>query len=268
MREPMAKLREPQGFAARASRAARAYATESWRTYATALAAGVFLALAGPFGSAEASLGARFLFWVPLAVIGSAIGAAIAQVTSNRPRIGENRFGMWAVVSLLAALPTTFLSWGLSSAMFGGRGMGDVPFFLGASLVISAAMTAIMMLVNTPGAATHAPPQGAPAAKVRFLERLPPKLMGAVLYAVEAEDHYLRLHTSKGSDLLLFRLADAIAELDGLEGAQTHRSWWVSRDAVKDVRRDGGRMTLVLSNGAEAPVSRPNVKALKEAGWV
>ena len=57
------------------------------------------------------------------------------------------------------------------------------------------------------------------AAPAKFLDRIPLKLRGGELYAVQAEDHYLRLHTSKGSDLILLRLADAVAELEGIEGA-------------------------------------------------
>ena len=30
-------------------------------------------------------------------------------------------------------------------------------------------------------------------------------------------------------------------ELDGIEGAQTHRSWWVAKDAIADVKRDGSQ---------------------------
>jgi DNA-binding LytR/AlgR family response regulator len=41
----------------------------------------------------------------------------------------------------------------------------------------------------------------------------------------------------------------------------------VARDAVESARREGDRATLTLKGGAEAPVSRPNVKALREAGW-
>jgi DNA-binding LytR/AlgR family response regulator len=88
-----------------------------------------------------------------------------------------------------------------------------------------------------------------------------------VLYAVSSEDHYLRLHTSKGSDLILMRLSDAIIELEGLEGAQTHRSWWVAKEAVESTRRDGDKVVLLLKGGAEAPVSRPNMRPLREAGW-
>lgn len=102
---------------------------------------------------------------------------------------------------------------------------------------------------------------------MKFLERLPLRLRGADLWAVEAEDHYLRLHTSRGQDLILMRLADAVAELDGLEGAQVHRSWWVARAALTDVKLGDGRATLTLKDGAQVPVSRTYAKALREAGW-
>ena len=71
----------------------------------------------------------------------------------------------------------------------------------------------------------------------------------------------------KGSDLILMRLSDAVAELEGLEGAQTHRSWWVAKAAVMDVRRRNGRATLTLTNGIEAPVSRAFARSLREDGW-
>lgn len=267
MREPTAKVREPQGLAVRAARAVTAWALENWRGHAVAVAVGVFMALVGAFGTDGAPLGPRLFYWLTLMIGGSLVGLAIGPAVSKRPRIGERRVLTWAVVTVLVTAPVTLFVWWFTGLMFGGASFGTLPNFFLATGIVSAGMTALMMLVNTPGAVTHAPPSGAPP-RVRFLERLPPKLMGAVLYAVEAEDHYLRLHTSKGADLLLFRLADAIAELDGLEGAQTHRSWWVARDAVKETRRDGARAVLVLTNGVEAPVSRPNVKALKEAGWI
>jgi DNA-binding LytR/AlgR family response regulator len=165
------------------------------------------------------------------------------------------------------SVPGTLLVWGYTQFIFGT--LPSLPtLFLDVALV-SGAASAIMMLINRPGPATHAAPpmaSGVPA-PVRFLDRLPPKLKGATLYAVEAEDHYLRLHTSKGSDLILLRMADAIAELEGIEGAQIHRSWWVAKDAVSEVKRADRRVTLVLKDGAEAPVSRPNIAALRESGW-
>jgi len=68
--------------------------------------------------------------------------------------------------------------------------------------------------------------------------------------------------------LILMRLGDAIAELEGLEGAQTHRSWWFAKSAVADVTKLDGRAMLTLKDGAEVPVSRGFVKGLRTAGWL
>ena len=77
----------------------------------------------------------------------------------------------------------------------------------------------------------------------------------------------LRIHTDRGSDLILMRLSDAVEELEGLEGAQTHRSWWVAREAVRAVERGDGRATLTLDGGLSAPVSRRYARMLRDAEW-
>ena len=84
---------------------------------------------------------------------------------------------------------------------------------------------------------------------------------------MSAEDHYLRVRTDRGEALILMRLSDAVAACDGLDGARTHRSWWVARDAVEDIRKSDGRGVLVLKDGVEAPVSRTYYPALRDAGW-
>ena len=109
---------------------------------------------------------------------------------------------------------------------------------------------------------------GAKPGAAAFAERLPIKLRAAEIYAVESEDHYLRVHTSAGQELILMRLADAVRELAGVEGMQTHRSWWVAKQGLADVVKGDGRLTLKLKSGAEAPVSRTYAKAVKEAGWL
>ena len=130
----------------------------------------------------------------------------------------------------------------------------------------SLSMTALAFLVRRRDWETHAAPPGAPPPK--FLARLPNKLKGAEVWAVEAQDHYLRLHTSLGQDLILMRLSDAVAELEGIEGAQTHRSWWVARAAVVETERAEGRATLTLKDGAKIPVSRGFAKGLRDEGWL
>lgn len=101
-----------------------------------------------------------------------------------------------------------------------------------------------------------------------FLERLPVHYRGAALFAVSSEDHYLRVHTDRGEELILMRLADALRELDGAGGLQVHRSWWVAADGIADVEREGGRPVLILKSGGRAPVSRTYRKAARDAGLI
>jgi hypothetical protein len=238
------------------------------RNLAIAAAAGIFLALIGAFETGETPLPTRLLYWVPIMLAGGVLGYLMAMLVNRFSSADRNPWLFGAILALVITIPATFLVWGWTALFFPAvRHVEVLPGFALNVLLISVAMTAVTTIANRPGRITHAPPAGAAPKQVRFLERLPPKLKGAALYAVSAEDHYLRLHTSKGSDLILMRMSDAIAELEGLEGAQTHRSWWVARDAVESTRREGDRLTLVLKGGAEAPVSRPNIRPLREAGW-
>ena len=99
-----------------------------------------------------------------------------------------------------------------------------------------------------------------------FLERMPVKYRTAELWAISSEDHYLRVHTSLGSDLILMRLSDAERELESVDGLRVHRSWWVSRSGIKSARREGAKVLLQLKSGEDVPVSRSYQGAVKDAG--
>ncbi|MCE7795756.1 LytTR family transcriptional regulator DNA-binding domain-containing protein [Sphingobium sufflavum] len=101
----------------------------------------------------------------------------------------------------------------------------------------------------------------------RLYARLGPQFHGTVL-ALESEDHYVRVHGMQGSALLLMRLRDAIAEMDGAPGEQTHRSWWIARDAIAHIRRTGRTTDLELVNGTHAPVARDSVDRLERSGFL
>ena len=96
---------------------------------------------------------------------------------------------------------------------------------------------------------------------------MPASLRGSELLAIEAEDHYLRLHTDRGSALVLMPLSEAVAMLEGMDGLRTHRSWWVARGAVVGSARGNGRARLTLKNGVQAPVSRTYAPELRRSGW-
>lgn len=239
---------------------------ESLRGFAVSGVAGVFLALIGAFGSDDAPITVRLAYWVGLCLAGSVVGTAVSQLIGREGRADERPWLYGALTVAGITLPFTVVVWLVSELAFHGHPRARaLPVYLGPVFIVTVAMTALNFLVQRRPPETHAAPAGAPAP--RFLDRLPAKLRGAELYAVEAQDHYLRLHTSRGQDLILMRLSDAVAELEGIEGAQTHRSWWVARAAVEDARRGDGRATLQLKSGVEAPVSRAYARALREAGW-
>lgn len=101
----------------------------------------------------------------------------------------------------------------------------------------------------------------------RLYARLSPRFEGDIL-ALESEDHYVRVHGHKQSELLLLRLRDAIAEMDDSPGEQTHRSWWVARDAVVGVSGAGRNREIRLVNGTCAPVARDSVDRLQRTGFL
>jgi hypothetical protein len=114
----------------------------------------------------------------------------------------------------------------------------------------------------TDGGDTPAPAGGEP----RLVARLPERLRGAPVLALEAEEHYTKVHTDRGSTLLLLRFSDAMAEMEPQPGLQVHRSFWVSRDGVERVARVQRRLVIRLRGGVEVPVSRSFRLAVKSAG--
>ena len=233
-----------------------------------AFVAGAFLAFSGAFGSGGTPMGQRLIYWISMLVLGGLWGHVCGALVT---RFIDADARPWATAAILTAVitgPLTVGVWAATGLFFYQRllPIAVLVNFLPAVLLITAVLSALNVFLGreTP-VETHAAAPG--AAPARFLERLPPRLRGARLIAVQAEDHYLRLHTDRGSDLILMRLSDALTELEGLEGAQTHRSWWVARDAVAAVARGDGRAALTLYGGAVAPVSRRYAKALREAGW-
>jgi DNA-binding LytR/AlgR family response regulator len=237
------------------------------RTLIVVALVGGVLALSGAFQTGEWPLGERFVFWLSLTLAGAFLGRYGGRLIIPTPWWETRRLTVIGLMILLIGLPMTLVGAASGSLMRIGRlDLSHVGDALPSTLATTAVLTILVFLVQSRRSTeTHESPTGAPPPP--FLARLPTRLAGADLWAVEAEDHYLRLHTSKGDDLILMRLADALTELDGIEGARTHRSWWVARKAVVAAERAEGRATLTLEGGVKAPVSRAYVKPLREAGW-
>ena len=238
------------------------------RGLGVATAGGLVLALTGAFQSGEAPLALRLVYWIPVMIAGGLWGHLCAMGVERFVTLDKRPWLTVLALTLTITGPLSVFVWLVTGLVFFGRvySLSVLPQLIVPVLVVTATLSAInVFLSRGRPVQTHAAAAG--AAPARFPERLPFRLRGAAIRAVQAEDHYLRIHTDQGSDLILMRLSDALAELEGLEGAQTHRSWWVARDAVRDDARGDGRATLTLDNGLTAPVSRRYARALRAAGW-
>lgn len=235
------------------------------RVLAVGTGVAVFLSLFGAFDRPISTIVRDDAPYFIFSWLGALLGMAGARLCG--------RLGLWSrgpivvglATGLLMAAPMALVVWVVES-LLRGRPIpaGAVPGMLWDVVLVCVGASVLAILVS--GRSAHRN-EGA-AAPPKFLERVPLKLRDAELWAVEAEDHYLRLHTSKGQDLILMRLADAIDELEGIEGAQVHRSWWVARAAIADARRGDGRATLTLKDGSEVPVSRTYARELRARAWI
>jgi DNA-binding LytR/AlgR family response regulator len=91
----------------------------------------------------------------------------------------------------------------------------------------------------------------------------------AALAAIEAEDHYCRVHHRVGTSALIhYRFGDALEEVSGIEGTQVHRGAWVAADAVEGAARDGRRWELMLAGGGRVPVSATYLPQARARGWL
>jgi hypothetical protein len=95
---------------------------------------------------------------------------------------------------------------------------------------------------------------GRPCLTPAFLERFDPPLKGQV-FAVQAQEHYVRVITAEGAPTTLYRFGDALRELEGLAGMQVHRSFWVADAGVVALKNGRRGMRIVLRNGEQVPVS-------------
>ena len=246
------------------------------------LASVAVLAVIGPFGTfQDLTLPQRLAYW------GGMIGfgfLAFELIVHMAIRLSRERADAWrtmlAGVLLAVTVVQTVVVALLERASRGNdflSPLGLMELYVYVTVITALVSVAPVLLelkdrgLLTPAPAPVAVPVEAEAPPAphepAFLARIPAKL-GRDLLALEMEDHYVRVHTAEGSDLILMRMRDAVTELAGLEGLQVHRSYWVAAAAVAGVeRKPDGKMTLLLSNGLRVPVSRSYAADVRAAGW-
>ncbi len=252
----------PQDFVKRpplqfALRHVRAVFSDRRRWIGMALAVAI-LSLSGPFGTlATLSAPARLGYWAVVVVVTYAAGVLSMGLAEARLPPGPLRrmagalcTGVLVVLCMIA----------LNLVLLGSPPTaepGALPLIFLAAVLIAVALDWL--------SAGPAPATDAPASPPRLLNRLDPDKRGA-LVSLSVQDHYVEVTTTRGRDLLLLRLTDAIEETAPEPGLRIHRSHWVATAQVARVRREGDRGVLTLRDGRELPVSRARLPELRAAG--
>lgn len=233
------------------------------------VAIGLLMGFLGPFGSEHIPVVKAYVYWMICMVGGGLIGIIADELLSRRLP------GVWrrvAAVSVLITPVVTLLVLTTQYVMF-TQPFGWTPYMklLWQVLPILLAVMAVRALVwrRQPTRVETRTVVAAPLpeAEAAFRRRLSAKRRTARLIAVEAHDHYLKVHTDAGEELVTLRFADALEELVLAHGWRVHRSWWVAADAVEAVRWRKGAGEIRLVGGLTAPVSRSHAPVLREAGW-
>jgi hypothetical protein len=229
-------------------------------------AIGLVMAALGPYRTLDVPDLVRTAYWLVAVTAAGLAGILVDRALGPRIR------GFWlriATVALVATLPVTPFIYALNAFMLDlPRRPWLMPQLAWQVLVVLLLIMALRALLWRRIVETRTvvvPPL--PDAERAFRMRLSAKRRGARLIALEAEDHYVRVHTDSGSELLAMRFSEALEELALAHGQRLHRSWWASADAIESVRWNRGTGEARLAGGIKAPVSRSCAAALKEAGW-
>jgi len=230
------------------------------RTLAVLALVGCVLTILAPFGTDQSlTLAGRALFWLGTVTGTYAIGMATDMLL--RPRCASLSPGLRLGTIALATGLTTAVAVDVTTGLLFGW-----PATVAGAVQESATVFAIGVMASL-GVQIATAPRPAQAAPIDppILDRLPLDKRGP-LVALSVEDHYVRVRTTRGEEMILMRLTDAIREAAPAPGLRVHRSHWVARAAITSARREGDRAILTMSHGGDIPASRSHISALKQAG--
>lgn len=230
----------------------------------------VVATVAGPFGTFEAmSLSERASFWVITVPVSIAIGysaraIALVLVPPDRPYVLDT--------VAVAFMTVVFgpMAWGIAKG-FEQTGDAEVPdvgwFFLYVFVVTAAVFLIRRALPGIEPDGFQAPSEPTvEAGQPRLLKRLSPAISGDIL-RLSSRDHHVEVATTSGRETLRLRMADAIDEMEPVDGFCIHRSHWVARNAITGVeRKNAHKAYFILSNGERLPISRTYRPKLEEMG--
>ena len=264
---------ELQHRAARNGSAARV----AWAVVAATIV-GIFLGIVGPFGSyLNGSVLTRIAYWVLSMWLGVAFyGSAFVLARLLAARSGIPLWIATAFLVMAASLPQALATSSLALYFWPNLAqlsLSQLDWFMQVLVLAGpvtlgyAFWTGLLAPARVARPAPDRATSGEPDDASGLFALLPPRL-GTDIICMAMEDHYVRVHTSLGSDLLLMPMARAVEDVAAIEGFRVHRSWWVARSAVLRIDGPARTMRLRLVNGMDVPVARRTVAMLRGLGWL
>lgn len=241
------------------------------------VALGLLIGLLGPFGTFTAPPAQRMVVWVIWLLAGYSLFRPTGVVASWLCEATGMPFLAGRLLALVvASVPLTLIvimTGNGSSFSDALRSPGFWTMYLYIAVVaavVLVAMTAIFgrsAPLTTPSQSIAEPePAAPPPESTEPTLPLPPGF--GQIRALKGEDHYVRVIGDGREELILMRMRDAIERLGEVDGLRIHRSWWVAKDSVASVRREGRAAVVILTSGHEASVARDMMPQLRAAGWL
>jgi DNA-binding LytR/AlgR family response regulator len=243
--------------------AKREWSSSVWRHGVAAVGTSLLLGFLGPFGTNPAfDRNERYAFWLGLGLTGYVCGFIAWRLLGRSPRFARRSAALAALLAgLLSAIPQTFIVFWAMSLL-----QPDRTASVGALILLFLAVAAVQLILLTAIVLIDRPSLS--SLGQTGAEEPPRTVLTAVQpVALEAQDHYVRVHDLEGSRLVLQRLSDAVAEVSDVDGLQVHRGWWVASAAVAGTYVQDGRRWVRLVNGLTIPVSRSRRRDVLARGW-
>ncbi len=149
------------------------------------------------------------------------------------------------------------------SFAFGSNALGGITAWVVAFAVRNRILTGSWGTLSSTEVIASEGPNDTP----EFLQKANPAI-GQELIALEAQEHYLKIYTVLGEDMVMYRMRDAVSELKNWPGIRVHRSFWVAKSAVQEVEKTGRTFKLTLTNGLKVPVSQSYRGVIEREGLV
>ena len=241
------------------------------------VAAVLLTAMAGPYFTLERmTFPERLVYWGSTIIFSTLL---MTFLSIYAYRVTEARHWNWMLVSVVAGIAgilpvvgSVYLAEGLATGF--ADGWLDLSGFLRLTMYVAPTLIAVTMVVHLVKNLQHHEPVTAPAPPVApahpatpsptLLQSKLPHHLGHDIIAVQAQDHYVEVTTTRGSAMVLMRLRDVVQDLEPLGGLQVHRSWWVNLSHVVRTDKTPSGPELVLTSDQKVLVGRSFRAKLRE----